>query len=375
MWLSPLGLPRSDSHAVLPSSSAWHEEPTSDDLLCYAARYPDLAAAFGDDTESLLRHYRHFGHLEGRNAFCESDRIAVFLNVASNASNATLDELAACSQHAASAAERSGMQADTFVSSDPDAPAWMVQSLGALVPSSTSSSAGDLLERLREARRDQPGQWRLILNLYGHHGSSHDYECLCSTVWHVLAIFGQLPRQVPSAGAKTQEAPQVRPRAAVDMLAAQGALEHWGGRPWAHRSFWSTGAFPSVRLVGQMPPAPKPIALYFPQYYTFEENDRFWGEGFTEWTLLKPFTPGRGELPIRKPKPTSEGGLGYYNLLDRGTRSRQAELAKAYGVHGFCYYHYWFSGPTAPANHSVRHPTLRSWPGPRTQLPSPTLNR
>ena len=96
-----------------------------------------------------------------------------------------------------------------------------------------------------------------------------------------------------------------------------------------------------------MPPAPKPIALYFPQYYTFEENDRFWGEGFTEWTLLKPFTPGRGELPIRKPKPTSEGGLGYYNLLDRGTRSRQAELAKAYGVHGFCYYHYWFSGPTA----------------------------
>ena len=31
MWLAALGLPRSESHAVLPGSPTWHEEPTSDD--------------------------------------------------------------------------------------------------------------------------------------------------------------------------------------------------------------------------------------------------------------------------------------------------------------------------------------------------------
>jgi hypothetical protein len=40
------------------------------DLLCYAARYPDLADAFGKDTEALLRHWNEHGRLEGRDPFC-----------------------------------------------------------------------------------------------------------------------------------------------------------------------------------------------------------------------------------------------------------------------------------------------------------------
>jgi lipopolysaccharide biosynthesis protein len=36
--------------------------------------------------------------------------------------------------------------------------------------------------------------------------------------------------------------------------------------------------------------------------------------------------------------------LGYYDLLDPNTRARQADLARAHGITGFCYYHYWFHG-------------------------------
>ena len=44
--------------------------PTSRDLLCYAARYPDLAAVFGEDTDALLRHWSSKGRAEGRDPYC-----------------------------------------------------------------------------------------------------------------------------------------------------------------------------------------------------------------------------------------------------------------------------------------------------------------
>lgn len=37
-------------------------------------------------------------------------------------------------------------------------------------------------------------------------------------------------------------------------------------------------------------------------------------------------------------------GGNYYNLLDDNVKIWQADLAKKYGVYGFCYYHYWFNG-------------------------------
>jgi lipopolysaccharide biosynthesis protein len=43
-------------------------------------------------------------------------------------------------------------------------------------------------------------------------------------------------------------------------------------------------------------------------------------------------------------QPHIPGELGYYDLLDPGVRAAQAALARAHGVHGFCYYHYWFNG-------------------------------
>lgn len=103
--------------------------------------------------------------------------------------------------------------------------------------------------------------------------------------------------------------------------------------------------------VHEMTPAPKPMAIYFPQYHQIPENDRFWGEGFTEWTLLKPLT-----LPnIMKPISTEEGGLGYYNLTHLSTRQKQASLNREFGGYGFMYYHYWFSGEGTPVDHKVMY--------------------
>ncbi|CAE7231378.1 wxcX, partial [Symbiodinium sp. CCMP2456] len=94
--------------------------------------------------------------------------------------------------------------------------------------------------------------------------------------------------------------------------------------------------------VGELPMAPKVMAIYFPQYHQFPENDEFHGEGFTEWTHLKPFVDETNEL--RKPLSSEKGGLDYYDLTQRDVRKRQAELADQYGVYGFMIYHYWFNG-------------------------------
>ena len=81
------------------------------------------------------------------------------------------------------------------------------------------------------------------------------------------------------------------------------------------------------------------FAFYFPQFYSTVENSEWWGEGFTDWDLVRDARP---QFPMHnQPRlPTN----GYVNQSNPSVIASQAELARDYSLTGFNFYHYWFNG-------------------------------
>lgn len=111
--------------------------------------------------------------------------------------------------------------------------------------------------------------------------------------------------------------------------------------------------------------AVKLIAMYFPQLHAIPENDDWWGKGFTDWNNVKSAQPQyqghyQPRIPLNK---------NYYDQSEIETLRSQVNLAKEYGLYGFCHYHYWFDGkqllekPTnlIIENKDINFPFCLSW--------------
>jgi hypothetical protein len=99
--------------------------------------------------------------------------------------------------------------------------------------------------------------------------------------------------------------------------------------------------------------------MYLPQYHEIDENNLWWGKGYTEWSALKSAQPlFKGHYQPKVPLNNN-----YYDLAEENanTWKWQAKMARNYGIHGFCIYHYWFNGKQLlqkPLEVLLQHPEI-----------------
>jgi lipopolysaccharide biosynthesis protein len=102
----------------------------------------------------------------------------------------------------------------------------------------------------------------------------------------------------------------------------------------------ASGTWERFRLGATRTPRIRTIPFYLPQFHPTPENNRWWGEGFTEWTNVTQARP----VYLGQNQPNLPADLGFYDLRLDEVRQSQMDLAAAHGVEGFMYYYYWFAG-------------------------------
>jgi hypothetical protein len=86
----------------------------------------------------------------------------------------------------------------------------------------------------------------------------------------------------------------------------------------------------------------KIICFYLPQFHETEDNNRWWGKGYTDWDASR----NAHKMFKNHNQPRIPLDKRYYDLSEENaiTLKWQAETARKYGIYGFCMYHYWFGG-------------------------------